>query len=82
MGFADAGVVDTVAVPATKPGRGSTFLYEGGLGVVTRHQLGDLDWTLRFEVPLVVAPPQFAADIVSGKGRLAWRWQVSLSPSF
>src|SRR5207248_3117368 len=67
---------------ATTPGRGSTFLYEGGLGVVTRHQLGDLDWTLRFEVPLVVAPFQFAADSVSGKGRLAWRWQVSLSPSF
>jgi len=82
MGFADAGLVDTLAVPATKPGRGSTFLYEGGLGVVTRHQLGDLDWTLRFEVPLVVAPFQFAADSVSGKGRLAWRWQVSLSPSF
>jgi len=82
MGFADAGLVDTLAVPATKPGRGSTFLYEGGLGIVTRHQLGDLDWTLRFEVPLVVAPSQFAADSVSGKGRLAWRWQVSLSPSF
>src|SRR5439155_17327 len=43
MGFADAGVVDTLAVPATKPGRGSTFLYEGGLGLVTSHQLGDLD---------------------------------------
>jgi len=82
MGFADAGVVDTVAVPATKPGRGSTFLYEGGLGLVTRHQLRDLDWTLRFEVPFVVAPFQFAADSVSGKARLALRWQVSLSPSF
>src|SRR5205085_7303754 len=82
MGFADAGLVDTLAVPATKPGRESTFLYEGGLGLVTRHQLRDLDWTLRFEVPLVVAPFQFAADSVSGKARLAWRWQVSLSPSF
>jgi len=49
---------------------------------VTRHQLGDLDWTLRFEVPLVVAPFPFAADSVLGQGRLAWRWQVSLSPSF
>ena len=76
MGFADAGVVDTVAVPATKPGRGSTFLYEGGLGLVTRHQLRDLDWTLRFEVPFVVAPFQFAADSVSGKARLALRWQT------
>ena len=82
MGFADAGVVDTLAVPATKPGRGSTYLYEGGVGLVTRHQLGDLDWTLRFEVPLVVAPFQFAADTVSSHGRLAFRWQVSLSPSF
>ena len=82
MGFADAGLVDTLAVPATTPGRGSTFLYEGGLGVVTRHQLGDLDWTLRFEMPLVVAPFQFAADSVSGRGRFAFRWQVSLSPSF
>src|SRR4029077_4581406 len=33
MGFADAGLVDTLAVPATKPGRGSTFLYDGGLGI-------------------------------------------------
>jgi len=82
MGFADAGLVDTLAVPATKRGRASTFLYEGGLGLVSRHQLRDLGWTLRFEVPLVVAPFQFAADSVSGRARFAFRWQVSLSPSF
>ncbi|HET7379731.1 MAG TPA: hypothetical protein VFJ24_06805, partial [Gaiellales bacterium] len=82
MGFWDVGLVDTLAVPATTPGRSSTAVYDGGLGLVTRHHLGDLDWTMRFETPLVVHPYQFAAEDVAGKARLALRWQVSLSPSF
>ncbi|HVH09396.1 MAG TPA: M1 family metallopeptidase [Gemmatimonadales bacterium] len=82
VGFADLGIVDTLAVSATSPGGASQMLYEGGLGLLTRHQIGDLDWTLRFDAPLVVFPFPAAADRVAGKGRFALRWQVSLSPSF
>jgi hypothetical protein len=82
MGFADIGLVDTLAVPATTPGRSSAVVYDGGVGLVTHHNLRDLDWTMRFELPLVVHPYQSAADVVPGKGRLAFRWQLSLSPSF
>jgi hypothetical protein len=81
-GFADAGLVDTLAVPATTPGRWYTPLYDGGLGLVTRHQIRDLGWTMRIELPLVVSSPSSAADPRPGKGRLAWRWQLSLAPSF
>ena len=81
-GFADGGLVDTLAVPATTPGRWYTPLYDGGLGLVTRHQIRDLSWTMRIELPLVVSSPSSAADPRPGKGRLAWRWQLSLAPSF
>jgi len=81
-GFADGGLVDTLAVPASRAGRWYSPLYDGGVGVVTRHQLRDLAWTMRFELPLVVYPWQEAADPRPGKARLALRWQVSLAPSF
>ena len=81
-GFADGGLVDTLAVPASRAGRWYSPLYDGGVGLVTRHQLRDLAWTMRFELPLVVYPWQEAADPRPGKARLALRWQVSLAPSF
>jgi hypothetical protein len=81
-GFADAGLVDTLAVYSTVPGRWYTPLYDGGVGLVTRHQIRDLGWTMRIELPLVVSRSNYAADPQPGKGRLAFRWQLSLSPSF
>jgi hypothetical protein len=90
MGFADGGLVDTLAVPAAGPGGGGggggggrwyTPLYDGGVGLLTRHQMRDLGWTMRIELPLVVSRPT-AAAAPRGDGRLAWRWQLSLAPSF
>jgi hypothetical protein len=82
MGFGDGGLVDTLAVPSTTPGRRYTPLYDGGLGLVTRHQIRDLGWTMRLELPLVVSRWDYARDPRPGEGRLAFRWQVSLAPSF
>ena len=82
MGFVDAGVVDTLAVRPSTPGRWYTTLYDGGIGLVTRHRLRELDWTMRFELPVVVSRWDYAADARPGDGRLAFRWQLSLSPSF
>ena len=83
MAFADGGIVDTLAVPAATAGRWYTPLYDGGVGVVTRHQIRDLAWTMRFELPLVVSRWDYAADTQAGdEGRVAFRWQVSVSPSF
>jgi hypothetical protein len=81
-GFVDGGLVDTLAVRPAPAGRWYTTLYDGGIGVVTRHQIRELDWTMRFEVPLVVNRWDAAADARPGAGRFAFRWQVSLSPSF
>jgi hypothetical protein len=81
-GFVDGGLVDTLAVRPSSPGRWYTTLYDGGIGVVTRHQIRELDWTMRFEVPLVVNRWDVAADARPGAGRFTFRWQVSLSPSF
>jgi len=82
MGFADGGLVDTMAVAPATPGRGSTPLYDAGVGLVTRQQVRDLAWTMRFELPLLVNRFDYAADVRPNDGRLAFRWQISLSPSF
>jgi hypothetical protein len=82
MGFADGGLVDTLAVPAATPGRSYTALYDGGVGLVTRQQIRDLGWTMRFELPLVVSRLTYARDPRPGEGRLAFRWQLALAPSF
>ncbi|HXF95924.1 MAG TPA: M1 family metallopeptidase [Gemmatimonadales bacterium] len=82
MGFADLGVVDSAALVSSPPGRRYTTLYDGGLGVVTRHVVGDLEWTVRIEFPLVVNRWDMAADRARDPGRLAFRWQVSLEPVF
>jgi hypothetical protein len=80
--FADVGLVDTLAVPSAPARRATTTLYDGGVGVVSRHALGDLQWTMRLELPLVVNRWDSAADARPGDDRFAFRWQVSLSPSF
>src|SRR2546425_273556 len=81
-GFADGGLVDTLAVRPTTSGRWYTPLYDGGVGLVTRHQIRDLGWTMRLELPLVVSRSSYARDPEAGQGKLAFRWQLSLSPSF
>jgi hypothetical protein len=81
--FADAGVVDSQAVPSATSSSYTT-LYDGGLGIITRHRINDLSWTMRFEMPLVVNRWDYAADIheATTDGRLHFRWQISLEPSF
>src|ERR1041385_2014278 len=78
--FADAGLADTMAVRSTS-GSGQTPLYDAGVGIVTRQHINDLSWTMRFEVPLVVNRWDYAADVTTLK-RVAFRWQISLEPSF
>jgi hypothetical protein len=77
--FADAGIVDTFAVPATG-GHPYTTLYDGGVGLVTRHRINELAWTMRFELPFVVNRWNYAAD--GTDKRVAFRWLMSLEPSF
>ena len=77
--FADAGLVDTLAVPASG-NHSQTTLYDAGVGLVTRHRINDLAWTMRFEVPLIVNRWDYAAD--GTDKRVRFRWQVSLEPSF
>ena len=77
--FADAGLVDNLAVPASGGGA-ETTLYDAGIGLVTRHRINDLAWTMRFEVPLIVNRWDYAAD--GTDKRVRFRWQFSLEPSF
>ena len=70
LGFADFGVVDSMAIPSSPAGRAATTLYDGGVGVTTRQQVGDLEWTLRFEVPLIVNRFDFARDVRPGQNRV------------
>jgi hypothetical protein len=77
--FADAGLVDSLAVPASGGGS-QTTLYDAGVGLVTRHRLNDLSWTMRFEVPLIVNRWDYAAG--GTDKRIRFRWIMSLEPSF
>ncbi len=79
--FGDVGVVDSSAVPSAGTGAAAK-LWDAGLGIVSAHQVGDLTWTMRFELPLLVNRWDFAADARAGDDRAAFRWQVSLEPSF
>jgi hypothetical protein len=81
--FLDLGVVDTDAVPSSPPGQWYTTLYDGGVGLVSRQRIQDLEWLLRLEFPFVVNRSNYAADW-SGttEGRFAFRWQISLESSF
>ena len=78
--FADAGLVDSRAVPPSVLGHSYTPLYDGGVGVVLRHRINELGWTTRFEIPFVVNRWDYAAD--GTDKRVRFRWQVSLEPSF
>ena len=80
--FGDAGVVDSAAVPSATGRRTATTLWDAGVGLVSTHQIGDLEWTMRFELPLFVNRWEFAADRHAGDGRSAFRWSFSLAPSF
>ncbi|HEY7192424.1 MAG TPA: M1 family metallopeptidase [Gemmatimonadales bacterium] len=77
--FTDAGIVDSMAVPSSA-GHNYTTLYDGGVGVVTRHQINELEWTMRFEAPLLVNRWDYAAS--GTDQRIAFRWVLSLEPSF
>ena len=77
--FVDAAVVDPQAVPATG-GRSYTPLYDSGVGLVMRHRINELEWTTRFEAPFVVNRWDRAIHDVTK--RFAFRWVVSLEPSF
>ncbi|MGH7520494.1 MAG: M1 family aminopeptidase, partial [Gemmatimonadales bacterium] len=78
--FVDAGIVDPQAVPPIPSGQSYSTLYDGGVGIVLRPRINDLAWTMRFEVPFVVNRWDHAADGTTD--RFAFRWQVSLEPSF
>ena len=79
--FGDGAVVDTLAAPPTRR-RSYTPLSDAGVGLVTTHQLGDLSWTMRFDLPVVVSRRELAADRRPGDGSVAFRWLVSLAPGF
>jgi hypothetical protein len=78
--FFDAGMVDPQAVASSTAGKSYTTLYDGGVGLVTRHHINDLAWTMRFEVPFLVNRWDHAAADTTE--RFAFRWQISLEPSF
>ena len=78
--FGDVGVVDTMAVRPSGS-QSATIVRDAGLGIVTQHRLNDLAWTMRFELPFYVSRWDYAADVKTFK-HLAFRWQVSLEPSF
>ena len=78
--FADAGIVDPRAVPPATAGQSYTTLYDGGVGLVTRHQINDLGWTMRLETPLLVNRWDYGAS--GTDKRVAFRWVLSLEPSF
>lgn len=82
-GFFDGGLVDTAAVPSASGTAKVTTLWDGGLGVVFDTRIRDLSWTTRFEVPFLVNRFDHAADVRAlTAGNAAFRWSVSLAPSF
>ena len=78
--FADAGIVDPRAIPPVPASQSYTTLYDGGVGVVTRHSINDLSWTMRFEIPLLANRWDYANG--GTDKRVSFRWLVSLEPSF
>ena len=81
-GFFDGGLVDSAAVPSASGSSAATTLWDGGVGLVTTTAVHDLVWVTRFELPLLVNRWEYAADVRQGEARLAFRWSVSLAPSF
>jgi hypothetical protein len=72
-GFFDAALVDSMATGPQSSGKRYSDLHDSGIGVVTRHQVGDLAWTMRVEIPI---------EMNAWSSRIAFRWLVSLGPSF
>ena len=79
--FGDAGLVDTLAVASTS-GDAATGLYDAGPGVRIGLHIGDLDFPLRVEFPLLVSRPEFAHNTRQGLDDLEFRWLVSLEQTF
>ncbi len=79
--FFDFAFVDSLASPATG-GHWYMDLHDAGVGIVVRQQTGELRWTLRAEFPIEMSAPTLAPDAAPGDGRIAFRWLVSLAPSF
>jgi hypothetical protein len=80
-GFFDGGVVDSAAVVSASRTSAVTTLWDAGVGVVFQMTVRQLSWTSRFEVPFLVNRYDRAADVRPG-GEQAFRWSVSLAPSF
>ena len=78
--FFDAAIVDPRAVPPSASTQSFTTLYDAGVGVVLHPHINELAWTMRFEAPVIVNRWNYAAD-EPGK-RIAFRWLMSLEPSF
>jgi hypothetical protein len=81
-GFFDVALVDSTATTPQSGGKPYSDLHDTGIGVVTQHQAGDLAWTMRLEFPIEMNAWNLAADYRPPGGRVAFRWLVSLSPSF
>jgi hypothetical protein len=81
-GFCDVGLVDSMATSPQSGGKRYSALHDTGIGVVTQHQVGDLAWTMRLEFPIEMNAWSLVADYRPSGGRVAFRWLVSLSPSF
>ena len=80
--FADGGLVDSRALSLTAGNAETTSLYDAGASVTASLRIGELAWTTRFEVPFLVNRFTFAADPNGRDARTAFRWQISLEPSF
>src|SRR5438445_496345 len=80
--FADGGVVDPLAVPASPRGRGYATLCDGGVGLGVRPRGRARGWAVRLGGPRARKRWERAADFRPGEGKLALRWHFSLEPSF
>jgi len=52
------------------------------VGLTAALRIGDLGWTTRFEVPLLVNRFTHSADPAGRDARVSFRGQISLEPSF
>ncbi len=80
--FGDGGLVDSAAVPSATVDKAAMLVWDVGAGAVATAQVGDLAWTMRFDVPWLVSRWSFAADPHGRERRAQFRWLVSLAPSF
>jgi hypothetical protein len=81
-GFFDAALVDSMATAPHASDKPYSDLHDAGIGVVTRHQVGDLPWVMRLEFPIEMNAWSLSAGDRPPGRRIAFRWVVSMSPSF